>query len=131
MATLTNNVLPLPGNKLRRKVSTKPRPTWSRAKKRQTQAAAVGTVAMVLTGLSLHHLASGIELVTRAPMAEAWAMAVGIDLGFIALEAAQLCAATQAAAKAIGRWSKPAIVGTLVASAVMNALAFGAQADGL
>ena len=58
-------------------------------------------------------------------------MAVGIGLGFIALEGAQLCAATLAATKAIGRWSKPAIVGTLVASAVMNALAFGAQADGL
>jgi hypothetical protein len=86
---------------------------------------------MVLTGLSLHHLASGIKLVTRAPTAEAWAMAVGIDLGFIALEAAQLCAGTQVAAKTIGRWSKPAIVGTLAASAVMNALAFGTQADGL
>jgi hypothetical protein len=58
-------------------------------------------------------------------------MAVGIDLGFIALEGAQLCAATQVAAKTIGRWSSPAIVGTLAASAVMNALAFAAQADGL
>jgi hypothetical protein len=58
-------------------------------------------------------------------------MAVGIDLGFIALEAAPLCATTQVAAKTIGRWSKPAIVGTLAASAVMNALAFTAQADGL
>jgi hypothetical protein len=70
-------------------------------------------------------------LVTRAPTAEAWAMAVGIDLGFIALEAGQLCAATQLAAKTLGRWSKPAIVGTLAASAVVNALAFAAQADGL
>jgi hypothetical protein len=133
MATATNNVLQMPGKPRQRRVSTKPRPNfWSRAKRRQMRAAAaVGTVAMVLTALSLHHLASGIELVTRAPWAEAWAMAIGIDLGFIGLEAAQLCAATQAAAKAIGRWSKPAIVGTLVASAVMNALAFAAQADGL
>jgi hypothetical protein len=62
---------------------------------------------------------------------EAWAMAIGIDLGFIALEAAQLCAASERAAETIARWSKPAIVGTLAASAVMNALAFAAQADGL
>jgi hypothetical protein len=65
----------MPGKARIRWVSKSPRPFWSRAKKRQTRAAAaVGTVAMVLTGLSLHHLASGIELVTRAPTAEAWAM---------------------------------------------------------
>jgi hypothetical protein len=133
MAPLSNNVLPMPG-KLRRRQRRvlKPRQTWSRAKRRQARAAAaVGTVAMVLTGLSLHHLASGIELVTRGPTIEAWAMAVGIDLGFIALEGAGLCAANQQAARAIGRWTKPAIVGTLGASAVMNALAFAFQAEGL
>jgi hypothetical protein len=125
------NILPMPRVRKMRPVS-KLRPTYVTVSRRRQMraAAAVGTVAMVLTGLSLHHLASGIELVTRAPTAEAWAMAIGIDLGFIALEAAQLCAASQAAAKAIGRWSKPAIVGTLAASAVMNALAFGAQAEG-
>jgi hypothetical protein len=30
----------------------------------------------------------------------------------------------------IGLWTKPAILGTIVASAAMNALAFGAQTDG-
>jgi hypothetical protein len=114
------------------RVVSKPRPRYvTIAQRRQTQvAAAVGTVAMVLMGLSLHHLASGIELVTKAPTIEAWAMAIGIDLGFIALEAAQLFAASEKAAKPIGRWSKPAIAGTLAASAVMNALAFDAQAEG-
>src|SRR5262245_58949831 len=116
MAHTNTNVLQMPG-KLRRRVSSKPRPTWSRAKKRQTRAAVgVGAVAMVLTGLSLHHLANGIELVTKSPTIEACAVAIGIDLAFIPLEGAQLCTATQVAAKAIGRWSKPAIVGTLVAS---------------
>src|SRR5262245_26986191 len=105
MALHTNNVLPLPGKLRQRRVTSKPRPTWSRAKRRQTRAAAaVGSVAMVLTALSLHHLASGIELVTRAPTVEAWAMAIGIDLGFIALEGAQLCVGTPLAAKAVGKW---------------------------
>jgi hypothetical protein len=93
-------------------------------------AVAVATVAVVLTALSLAHLAAGIELVTKAPSWEAWAMAVGIDLGFLALEIAQLSAATATAQAAIKRFTAPAIVGTLAASAVMNALAFGAQADG-
>jgi hypothetical protein len=57
-------------------------------------------------------------------------MAIGIDLGFIALEIAQLCAATPGVRKDIGRYTKPAIIGTLIASALMNALAFGAQASG-
>jgi hypothetical protein len=48
------------------------------------------TVAVVLVALSLSHLAQGIHLVTKAPLWEAWAMAVGIDLGFLALEIAQL-----------------------------------------
>ncbi|HEY1246208.1 MAG TPA: hypothetical protein VGF29_15385 [Hyphomicrobiaceae bacterium] len=125
--TIPQNVLKMPGA---RRVS-KPRPARPPRRRQTRAAAAVGAVAMVLTGLSLHHLASGIELVTKAPTPEAWAMAVGVDLGFIALEAAQLCAASAAAAKAIGRYSKPAIVGTLAASAVMNALAFAAQAEGL
>lgn len=126
------NILPMPKvRKFRQALKPRPQRVTVSRRRQSRAAAAVGAVAMVLTGLSLHHLASGIELVTKAPTAEAWAMAIGIDLGFIALEGAQLCAASQAAAKAIGRWSKPAIVGTLAASAVMNALAFAAQAEGL
>jgi hypothetical protein len=93
-------------------------------------AVAVAVVAVVLTGLSLAHLAAGIALVTKAPTWEAWSMAVGIDLGFIAMELAQLCAVSDAVRRDISRWSRPAILGTIVASAAMNALAFGAQADG-
>jgi hypothetical protein len=57
-------------------------------------------------------------------------MAVGIDLGFVALELAQLSAATDQVRKQISRFTKPAIVGTLVGSAAMNAFAFGSQASG-
>jgi hypothetical protein len=57
-------------------------------------------------------------------------MAIGIDLGFVAMEIAQLCAATPKVREEIGRFTKPAIIGTIVASAIMNALAFGFQAEG-
>lgn len=104
------------------------------AKKMKRQALSgvgIGAVAVCLTGLSLSHLAHGIELVTQSDATEAWSMAVGIDVGFIAMELAQLNAATEKLAKAIGRFTKPAIVGTLVFSAAMNAFAFAAQAKGL
>ena len=106
-------------------------PSYRRRIARQTGAAvAVAVVAIVLTGLSLSHLAHGIHLVTLAPAWEAWSMAIGIDLGFIALEIAQLCAATPVVRRDVSRFSKPAILGTLLISAVLNGLAFGAQASG-
>jgi hypothetical protein len=131
--TPTATVLRMPGKF--RAGRSKPWPLRSPAYRRriarqQWSAGTVAAVAMVLTGLSLSHLAHGIELVTRAPAWEAWSMAVGIDLGFIALEIAQLCAATPTVRREIARYTTPAIIGTLVASAVMNGLAFGAQAEG-
>jgi hypothetical protein len=80
--------------------------------------------------LALSHLARGIEIITLAPTWEAYALAVGIDLGFIAIEGAQLLAATEKLRKAIAGYTRPAIIGTLVGSAAMNAHAFAAQASG-
>ena len=48
-----------------------------RIRRQQVAAAAVAFVGVVLTVLSLSHLAHGIALVTSAPLWEAWAMAVG------------------------------------------------------
>lgn len=127
-------IVRLPAQKKTRAVA-RPRATTpgytKRLRRQHVAAGAVATVDVILTALSLSHLAHGIALVTQAPMWEAWAMAVGIDLGFIALEVAQLCAATPAVRREISRFTKPAIIGTLAASAVMNAMAFGSQATGL
>lgn len=99
---------------------------------RQAHAAAgIGAVALTLTSLSLSHLSHGIEMVTGAPSWESWAMATGIDLGFIALEMATICAATDTVRKQVARYSKPAIIGTLTASALLNSLAFAAGVDNL
>jgi hypothetical protein len=104
---------------------------WQRKLRRQQFAAmGIGTVACTLTALSLSHLAHGIELATSASGWEGWAMASGIDLGFIGLEFAQITANTEALRRSIARFTKPAIAGTLGGSAAMNAFAFAEHASG-
>ncbi|MGO9238412.1 MAG: hypothetical protein ACLP4V_31580 [Methylocella sp.] len=94
--------------------------------------AAVGVlaVALALLGLSLSHLASGVAIVTGSGERDGWLMAVGIDLGFVALELA-LLAAPVATRPAVARYASPAIIGTLTTSAAMNAFAFASHAEGL
>jgi hypothetical protein len=82
-------------------------------------------VAVTLTGLSLSHLAHGVELVTGSSGVESWAMAVGIDLGFVALELSRISIGERLR-KHVGKYARPAIVGTLIGSAGMNAFAFAA-----
>ena len=57
-------------------------------------------------------------------------MAAGIDLGFVALEVAQLSAPIEIR-PAVSKYAQPAIVGTLITSAAMNAFAFASHAQGL
>jgi hypothetical protein len=78
----------------------------------------IGLVAVTLTALSLSHLAYGIIIVTDGW--EAWAMEIGIDLGFVALELSQLAATGDRVRKQISRFTKPAIIGTLTGSAGMK-----------
>jgi hypothetical protein len=109
-----------------------PAPSLARAMRRQAgTAVGVGAVAVILTALSLSHLAHGIGLVTRAAPVEAWAMAIGIDLGFVALEISQLATVSDKVRQQVSRFARPAIWGTLAGSAAMNGFAFAAQADGL
>jgi len=101
-----------------------------RLRRQHIAACGVAIVGIVLTALSLSHLAAGIALVTGAPALEAWALAIGVDLGFLALELAQLSAATPAVRRQIERFSRPAIIATLAVSATLNAFAFGSAATG-
>jgi hypothetical protein len=52
-----------------------------------------------------------------APAWKAWALAVAIDLGFVALEASQLAAMGEKLRKQIARWTWAAIIGTVIGSA--------------
>ena len=93
-------------------------------------AAAVLAVALVLTCLSLTHLAEGTRLVTGCDAPSAFAMAVGIDLSFIVIEISILNAANRTR-QDVARFAVPAIIGTLILSAAMNALSFSEHSQGL
>lgn len=105
--------------------SKAPREPIARPGRRSHLVAAAGVmlVALALLGLSLSHLASGVAIVTGSGERDGWLMAFGIDLGFVALEIAMLIAPA-AARLAVARYASPAIIGTLVTSAAMNAFAF-------
>ncbi len=119
--------LPRPGKAKARKA-----PRSTRQLRRQVIAGTgIGVVALTLVGLSLTHLASGIGLVTNAAALEAWALAIGLDVGFVALELAGIAAASDRMAATVARYARPAIVGTLAASALFNATAFASQARGM
>lgn len=110
-------------------VATAPRAT-SKAAARQAKynfiaGGVAGAVAVLLTGLSLTHLSHGIEIVTSAPGWESWLMAIGIDVGFVALEVANMLVGA-ALRKQIAPYTNKAITGTLAGSAILNAMAFAA-----
>ncbi len=89
-------------------------------------ASCVMLVALALLGLSLSHLASGVTIVTGSGERDGWLLAIGIDMGFVALELALLVAPTTTR-PAVARYASPAIIGTLATSAAMNAFAFASS----
>jgi H+/Cl- antiporter ClcA len=131
MEELSMNVVSIKKNEVKTTSKVKTNRAQSKAMKRQVMSAiGIGGVAVTLTALSLNHLAHGIEIVTNAPNWEAYAMAIGIDCGFISAELAQLFASNDKLAKKISRFTKPAIIGTLIGSAAMNAFAFSNAVQG-
>jgi len=92
-------------------------------------AGVIACVALVITVLSLSHLAAGVEVLTHDTPWHAKIMAVGFDLGFICMELAKLSISNEKLDRAVSRYADPAIIGTLVISAGMNAYAFASKAD--
>lgn len=90
----------------------------------------IAGVALTLTALSLTHLTCGIALVTGGSTIESAAMAVGIDAGFVALEVSQIINLPAEVTKEIKKFAQPAIIGTMLASAALNAFGFAAHASG-
>jgi hypothetical protein len=113
------------------KVSRKAQVAAKEMQGQRWSAGLLGGVATIITGLSLSHLAHGIEIITHPDYAwESWAMAVGIDVGMIATEVASLTASEQVQKDT--RWySAGMIAGTLGLSAAMNSFAFASQASSL
>ena len=92
---------------------------------------AVGGIALILTGLSLSHLANGIQMLTHSSALESRALATGIDCGFVSLEIASLCVATDGVRKQLAKLINPTIIITMILSAAMNAFSFASEAPSL
>jgi hypothetical protein len=122
------NITRLPVTKDKTLPRAKSKRTVKAERRQATTALLVGGVAVGLTALSLHDLAEGVQIVTHAATWQSYAMASGIDLGFVSTELAMLTASDKER-KAISRFANPAIIGTLCGSAIMNAFAFAQHAD--
>ncbi|MDC7787977.1 hypothetical protein PQJ75_13860 [Rhodoplanes sp. TEM] len=130
---LFTTVVRLPSGRVHRRRLAQPAKSSihrGRVQRQLAASAAVAAIGLVLTALSLSHLAHGVAIVTGIPAWQAWATAIGFDLTLIALESAQLCAISEAVRKEIARWARPSILGVLIGSACMNAFAFGEAVTG-
>jgi hypothetical protein len=93
---------------VRTKVAKRPRTTKQRAGRQEAASAVgLGAVACVLTGLSLSHLAHGVQDITHCSPWEGWAMGVGIDLNFVGMEMVTFTAAEKVR-KAVSKYTTPA-----------------------
>jgi hypothetical protein len=120
------NVLPLrqntkPQTRKTRRVST------AALFRRHAPAIGLGSVIIVLLGLSLSHLSAGVQLVTGCTPIEALAMSVGLDLLIVSLEVAMVSTAGTKAYKPVARFANPALIAAFTWSAGLNALAFSAD----
>jgi hypothetical protein len=129
---LAATVVRLPSGRVRRRLVQPAKSSIHRGRvQRQLAAsAAVAAIGLVLTALSLSHLAHGVAIVTGIPAWQSWATAIGFDLTLIALESAQLVAIGEPVRREIARWARPSILGVLVGSACMNAFAFAEKVSG-
>lgn len=100
----------------------------ARVAKQYGPAAGLGTVISVLLGLSLTHLAHGIDIVTGCAPLEGTAMAIGLDLLIVSLEVAMVTTAGTKSHKGVARFANPALVAAFGWSSGLNALAFGSGA---
>ncbi len=73
-------------------VRHKPRKA-TRGLRKHAPAAGLGAVIVVLLGLSLTHLSTGVQIVTHCAWWEALAMAIGLDLLIVGLEVAMVVTA--------------------------------------
>lgn len=96
-----------------------------RRKACQTVAKIVGGIASLLVVLSVWHLTEAIGTLTGSPIALALLMAIGIDLGLIASEIAELVAHGN---NLVARWARAYMFKATVLSIILNAYEFAASA---
>ena len=91
---------------------------------KQRVAILLGMVAAGLVFLSVYHLTCGIATLTSSPLVLAVLLAIGIDLGLVASEVAEMIADD----KAVRGWSKIYMAMATVLSMLLNSYEFAAHA---
>lgn len=106
----------------RRKVTDRKFNTFQRKLANYMVVPAVMAVVVTLLAVSLEHLATGIATITHSPVWQGWAMAIAIDVGMVAAEVASITLGTVIPASVI--WSHRYVIAVIVASMVLNVMAF-------
>ena len=91
---------------------------------KQRTAVLLGSVAAGLVFLSVYHLTCAVSTLTGSPLVLAVLLAVGIDLGLVASEVAEMIAED----KAVRGWSKVYMAMATVLSMLLNSYEFCAHA---
>ncbi len=90
----------------------------------QRTAILLGSVASGLVFLSVYHLTCAVSTLTGSPLVLAVLLAIGIDLGLVASEVAEMIAED----KSVQRWSKVYMAMATVMSMALNSYEFAAHA---
>jgi len=127
------NVVRLPSTQKTRKAATaKPLSARMTRRIRMQHGAAVllGVVAAAMTTVSLSHIAGGVTHITHAAVPEwqAWGVAVGLDVNYVAMEMAGVVAAMQHVRDRLHRLNRIGIPAVIGFSMSLNALEFAAGA---
>jgi hypothetical protein len=134
MATQNIVRLDTPRKPTRKPTKTARKPLSARMTRRlQLQhwsAALLCVVAAAMTIVSLSHIAGGVEHVTHGAVPEwqAWGVAVGLDVNYIAMEMAAVVAAFQHTRDRLHRLTRFGIPAVMGFSMCLNALEFAAGA---
>jgi hypothetical protein len=89
---------------------------------------ALGAVIIIMLGVSLEHLASGIREITHSTVWSAWALAIAIDVGMVASEIALIVLATFPNIRVAG-YAHRYVASTIVISIALNVWAFWPPED--
>jgi hypothetical protein len=90
----------------------------------------LGAVAAAMTTVSLSHIAGGVDHITHhaVPVWQAWGVAVGLDVNYVAMEMAGVVAAMQHVKDRLRRLTRWGIPSVMAFSMALNALEFAAGA---
>jgi hypothetical protein len=101
-----------------------------RLKLQHGSALLLGAVAAAMTTVSLSHIAGGVDHITHhaVPEWQAWGVAIGLDVNYVAMEMAGVVAAMQHVKDRLHRLTRWGIPAVMAFSMALNALEFAAGA---